>query len=58
MVSTLLKESKNYCDNYFKDKINNIKNTWKRIKSMTSLQNTTNESPKIISLGDQTVTDL
>ena len=58
MVSTLLKESKNYCDNYFKDKTNNIKNTWKRIKSMTSLQNTTNESPKIISLGDQTVTDL
>ena len=58
MVSTLLKESKNYCDNYFKDKINNIKNTWKRIKSMTSLQNTINESPKIISLGDQTVTGL
>ena len=58
MISTLLKESKNYCDNYFKDKINNMKNTWKGIKSMISLQNTTNESPKIISLRDQTVTDL
>ena len=58
MISTLLKESKNYCDNYFKDKINNMKNTWKGIKSMISLQNTTNESPKIISLRDKTVTDL
>ena len=30
MISTLLKESKNYCDNYFKDKVNDMKNTWKR----------------------------
>ena len=58
MISTLPKERKSYCDNYFKDKINNMKNTWKGIKSVISFQYSTNESPKLISLGDQTVTDL
>ena len=49
---------KYYYDKYFKDNINNIQNTWKGIKSVVSLQKTTNESPEIISLrGDQTITD-
>ena len=32
MISTLLKQSKkNYSDKYFKDNINNMKNTWNQI---------------------------
>ena len=39
MISTLLKQSKkNYHDKYFKDNINNMKNTWKGIKFIISLQ--------------------
>ena len=34
-----------------------MKNTWKGIKSIIFLQKTTNDSPKIISLGDHTVTN-
>ena len=58
MISTLLKQSKkNYYDKYFKDNINNIKNTWEGIRSIISLQKTTNDSPTIISLEGHTVTD-
>ena len=58
MISTLLKQSKkNYYDKYFKDNINNMKNTWEGIRSIISLQKTTNDSPTIISLEGQTVTD-
>ena len=58
MISTLLKQSKkNYYDEYFKDNINNTKNTWKGIRSIISIQKTSNNSPKIISLEDHTVTD-
>ena len=32
-----------------------MKNTWKGIKSIIYLQKLTNESPKIITFGDQTV---
>ena len=35
-----------------------MKNTWKGIKYMISLQKTTNYSPKIVSLEGHTVTDL
>ena len=34
-----------------------MKNTWKGIRSIISLQKTTNDSPKIISLEGHTVTD-
>ena len=58
MSSTLLKQSKKkYYDKYFKDNINNMKNTWKGIRSIISLQKT-NDSQKIISLEDHTVTNL
>ena len=58
MISTLLKQSKkNYYDKYFKDNINNMKNTWEGIRSIISLQKTTNDSPTIISLEGHTVTD-
>ena len=56
MISTLLKQSKkNYCDNYFKDNINNMKSTLEEIKSIISPQKQTNNSPKTITLGDLTV---
>lgn len=56
MISTLLRQStKNYFDKYFKYNIINMKNTWKGIKSIIYLQKLTNESPKIITFGDQTV---
>ena len=34
-----------------------MKNTWKGIRSIISLQKTSNDSPKIISREDHTVTD-
>ena len=48
-LSTLLKQSKkSYYNNYFRNTINNIKNTWKGIKSIISLNTKESESPKII----------
>ena len=58
MISTLLKQSeKSYYDKYFKDNINNMKNTWEGIRSIISLQKATNDSPKIISLEGHIATD-
>ena len=48
-------KAKNYW--YYEDDINNIKSTWKGTKSIISIHKMTNESPKLISLADQTVTD-
>ena len=48
-LSTLTKQSKkSYYNNYFRNKINNIKNTWNGIKSIISLNTKESESPKII----------
>ena len=48
-LSTSLKQSKRfYYNNYFRNNINNIKNTWKGIKSIISLNTKESESPKII----------
>ena len=34
-LSTLLRQNKKqYCNNYFKNNINNIKNTWKGIENL------------------------
>ena len=47
--STLLEQSKKpYYNNYFRNNINNIKNTWKGIKSIISLNTKESESPKIL----------
>ena len=46
-LSTLLKQSKKY-HNYFRNNINNIKKTWKGIKSIISLNTKEYESPKTI----------
>ena len=58
MIWIFSKQSKKkYYDKYFKDNINKRKNAWKGIRSIISLQKTTNDSPKKISLEDHTVTD-
>ena len=61
MISTLLKQNllqnlKKLLRKYF-DNINNMKNTRKGIRSMISLQKTTNDSPKIINLEGHALTD-
>ena len=48
---------KKYYNKSIKGSINNMKNTWKGIKSIISPQKMTDYSPKIIILGDKTVTD-
>ena len=48
-LSTLLKQiKKSYYNYYFRNNINNIKSTWKGIKSIISLNTKESESPKII----------
>ena len=46
--STLLKQSKISYNNYFRNNINNIKNTWNGIKSIISLDIKESESPNVI----------
>ena len=46
---TLLKQSKKcYYNNYFRNNINNIKNIWRGIKSIISLNSKESESSKIV----------
>ena len=47
-LSTFLEQSEKSYNNYFRNNINNIKNTWKGIKSIISLNSKESESPKII----------
>ena len=48
-LSTLLKQSKKcYYNNYFRNNINNIKNIWRGIKSIISLNSKESESSKIV----------
>ena len=47
-LSTLLIQSKKSYNNYFRNNINNIKNSWKGIKSIIFLNTKESESPKII----------
>ena len=49
MLSTLMKKSKmNYYNHYFKNNWDNIKNTWKGIKSILNINNTHSNIPKIL----------
>ena len=46
-----MKESKqDYYDRYFERNWNNIKNTWKRIKSLISLKTVASSIPAVLSL--------
>ena len=51
LLSTLMKKSKQaYYDKYFERNWNNIKNTWKWIKSLISLKNVASRVPTVLSL--------
>ena len=51
LLSTLMKKSKQaYCDKYFERNWNNIKNTWKGIKSLISLKTVASNVPAVLSL--------
>ena len=60
LLSTLMKKSKQaYYDKYFEKDWNNIKNTWKGIKSLISLQTVASNVPTVLSLDNgDTVTNL
>ena len=50
-LSTLMKKSKQaYYDKYFERNQNNIKNTWKGIKSLISLKTVASNVPTVLSL--------
>ena len=51
LLSTLMKKSKQaYYDKYFEKNWNNIKNTWKGIKSLISLKSVASNVPTVLSL--------
>ena len=51
LLSTLMKKSKQaYYEKYFERNWNNIKNTWKRIKSLINLKTATSRVPTVLSL--------
>ena len=51
LLSTLMKKSKQaYYDKYFEKNWNNIKKTWKRIKSLISLNTKAPSEPTVLSL--------
>ena len=59
LLSTLMKKSKQaYYDKYFENNRNNIKNTWKEIKSLISLKTVASNIPTVLSLDNgDTVTN-
>ena len=53
LLSTLMKKSKQaYYDKYFERNWNNIKNTWKGIKSLISLKTVASRIPTVLSLNN------
>ena len=58
LLSTLLKESKQiYCTKYYESNWNNIRNTWKRIKTIISIKNITTTIPHSVEFNNRTITD-
>ena len=53
LLSTLMKKRKQaYCSKYFERNWNNIKNTWKEIKSLISLKTVVSSAATVLSLGN------
>ena len=51
LLSTLIKQSKhNYFNKYFEDNWNNMKNTWKGIKNIITLNNLSFDVPRTFSV--------
>ena len=58
LLSTLMKQSKQFhYTKIFENNLNNIKNTWKRIKTIISIKNITTTVPHSIEFNNRTVTD-
>ena len=58
LFSTLLKKSKQiYYTKYFESNWNNIRNTWKGIKTIISIKNITTTIPHSIEFNNRTITD-
>ena len=57
MLSTLKKSKSNYYNQYFRANKNNIKNTWKGIKSIITIKNLSSDIPKTLSCNGLTITN-
>ena len=58
IVSTLMKKSKqNYFTKYFESNIENLKNTWKGIKSIISLKHSASRSPNLLNFNNVLTSD-
>ena len=58
MLSKILKQSKtNYYNHYFKANWNNIKNTWKGIKSILNIKIISTEFPKTLTVDGTTISN-
>ena len=58
LLSILLKRSKtNYYNHYFNINWNNIKNTWKEIRSILSIKPNPSDIPKILNTNDSNITN-
>ena len=58
MLSTIFKQSKtNYYNHYFEANWNSIKNTWKGIKSILNIKNTSADIPKTLTVDSTTISN-
>ena len=58
LLSTLLKESKQiYYTKYFESNWNNVRNTWKGIKTIISIKNITTTIPHSVEFNNRTIID-
>ena len=58
MLSTLTKKSKkSYYDNFFKNNLNDLKNTWKGIRNLISMTKSATSVPNTLSQNDESITD-
>ena len=58
IIATLMKKSnQNYFAKYFESNIKNLKNTWKRIKSIILLKNSASSSPNLLNLNNELISD-
>ena len=53
----LSKSKSNYYNQHFRANMNNIKNTWKRIKSIITIKNLSSDIPKSLSCNGLTITN-
>ena len=52
------KSKQKYFTKYFETNVKNLKNTWKGIKSIISLKNSTSSSPNVINFNNELTSDL